>query len=192
MGALLEVRSHHDRNVRAAVARLLGRSGRDDAFTPLLDLLADEDGTVRRAANTALRQLTGAAAGSSPAAWKRWYDDERDWLQESRVSTLLRSEQPVEAARALREIGLHPFLGARHLALVERLVDHGAPGVRLLALTTLVRMNRAEVVPGLIRHLNDGDAQVRMAVWKTLQRLSGEDLPGEYRAWADASQRWRS
>jgi HEAT repeat protein len=192
LGSLLELRSHRDRHVRAAVARLLGRLGRGDAFTPLLDLLEDEDGGVRRAADAALRRLTGAAAASSSAAWKHWYDDEKAWLEQSSVSTLLRSEQPLEAARALREVGQHPFLGARHLSLVQRLVDHAAPGVRLLALTTLVRMNRADVVPDLIRHLNDGDAQVRAAVWKSLQRLSGEDLPGEYRAWSDASQRWRS
>jgi HEAT repeat protein len=192
MAALLEVRSHRNRNVRRATAHLMGRLGRDDAFTPLVQLLDDEDGSVQRAAATALRTLTGASAGGSAAAWKRWYDAERDWLKQSRMAELLRSDKPAETARALRELHRHAFIGAKHVALVQRLADDGSDGVRLLALATLERMGRASVAPDLVRHLNDGDAAFRTAVWKTLRALTGEDLPATYRDWSDATKRWRS
>ncbi len=192
MAALLDFRSHRQRNVRAAAARLMGGLGRDTAFTALVGMLDDDDGTVRRAAAVSLRELTGASAGSTSAAWKRWHDAEKDWLKGSGVTGLLRSDRPGERARALREMGKHPFISAKHVALVQRIVDGGSSGERLLALATLQRMNRAKVAPDLVRHLNDKDGSFRTAVWKTLRALTGEDLPAKYRDWKDATRRWRS
>ncbi len=192
IAALLEFRKHRERGVRLAVARLLGRSGRSDAFQPLVDLLDDDDGGVQRAAVASLRALTGASAGSSAESWKRWRMDEIAWRKQSKVSLALHSDRPVEVARALREIGKHPFIGTKDLLSIVRLVDRGTDGVRVLACATLVRLNRASVAPDLVRHLNDGDGALRNAVWKALRALSGEDHPAQARAWSDAAKRWRS
>ncbi len=55
-----------------ALARL-GKAGAE-ATDALIDLLDTDDDALRRAAADALRAITGADPGDSPAAWKAWRD----------------------------------------------------------------------------------------------------------------------
>ena len=77
-----------------------------------------------------------------------------------------------------------------------RKINHPAPLVRARAINLVSGRGNAEVIPLLVRRLNDPDVVVRMAAHEELKRRTRQDFG--YQPWAsewdraDAINRWRA
>ncbi|MHC5012346.1 MAG: HEAT repeat domain-containing protein, partial [Planctomycetota bacterium] len=184
--------AHPDATVRAAATTFLPRLWNAAAVPYLIERLEDDDAPVRAAALASLRTLSGMALGPEPSAWETWTEAETQWRQASALADRLRSDDPVEVSRALRELAQHPLAGAGFGVAAAELVQHEVVGIRLLACATLRGLKAPQAAIPLVDGLWDDDPAVRQAVWQVLRQLSGETLPLDGRAWAEARRRWKS
>jgi len=71
-----------DMEVRVYAAGALGRLGDRRAIEPLLAALGDDNPDVRQCAAVALKKLTGQDFGRDPAAWRAWWEANRERILE--------------------------------------------------------------------------------------------------------------
>jgi len=67
---------HRAPEVRSSSARILGVREARWAVRPLIDLLDDENETVRRSAHRALRKITGKSFDLNQGKWETWYRED--------------------------------------------------------------------------------------------------------------------
>ncbi len=147
---LIAVLRHDRADTRRLAAWVLGEICADRAAAPLAELLDDDDGFVRAAAETALGRLGPSAAAEA-----------RRFLRAQRADTRLR------AIRALGMIGGN----TASQALVDLLQDE-TPSIRVAVVEALGRAGDPEICAAMIPLLDDGDAIVReRAVWSLRQLL---------------------
>ncbi len=146
--------------VRARAAASLGRSRRASSVDPLVQLAADPDLSVRRAAIEALGCVGDARAVDALAAQLHAAGAPRD---EAAVSVR------VEAACALGRIGA-PSLPALQAVLHDR-----NPRVREAVVDALGAIGGPSVVPALAEVLGDDRSQLRQAAAKGLAAIGGDD-----------------
>src|SRR5262249_25337122 len=86
----------------------VGRGGRRLGVVGLLDLLSNDNETLRKSAAAALADLTGEGYGLDPEKWRQWWNQhktqsEERWLEERiafQAARSLRLEGELERARA--------------------------------------------------------------------------------------------
>lgn len=146
--------------VRARAAAALGRSRHASSVDPLVQLAADPDLGVRRAAIEALGHLGETRAVDALAAQLHVPGASRD---EAAVSIR------VEAARALGRIGA-PSVPALQAVLHDR-----SPRVREAAVDALGAIGGPSVVPALAEVLGDDRSQLRQAAARSLAAIGGDE-----------------
>lgn len=164
-------------SVRQIALWTLGRCGTRQAARALLGHLKDDNETLRRAAVSALRDLSGQDYGLDPARWQVWWDQHKHltrerWL-ESRLafqtSRAHRLEGDLTRSRA-QLLRLHQQLygrlsGSERVAHIQSLIEQDDPAVRALAVNWSV-----ELLAGA------EDAQQQLLT-KVLLRLSHDSSP---------------
>ena len=173
----LAANSDADTSVRQIALWTLGRCGTRPAARALLDHLKDNNETLRRAAVSALRDLSGQDYGLDPARWQDWWDQHKHmtrerWL-ESRLafqtSRAHRLEGDLTRSRA-QLLRLHQQLygrlsGGERVTYIQSLIEQDDPAVRSLAVNWSV-----ELLAGA------EDAQQQLLT-KVLLRLSHDSSP---------------
>lgn len=113
---------HESSFVRQEACFACGHLDDRKAAGQMIRLLADETGTVRKAAHSALCQMTSMTISADPVRWQVWFDRQQDWWNQ-RGRTALRRLQVAERGELvalLKEVcGKQLF----HQEVAESLVD---------------------------------------------------------------------
>jgi HEAT repeat protein len=164
-------------SVRQIALWTLGRCGTRQAARALLDHLKDDNETLRRAAVSALRDLSGQDYGFDSARWQAWWDQHKHltrerWL-ESRLafqtSRAHRLEGDLTRSRA-QLLRLHQQLygrlsGSERVAHIQSLIEQDDPAVRSLAVNWSVEL------------LAGAEEAQQQLLTKVLLRLSHDSAP---------------
>lgn len=146
--ALKELIGHEDPVMRQHAAQVLGAIGVRNFFQPVLELMADRELAVRRAA------IHAAGLLHAPE------------LAPSLVYRLAREETARDAAAALAAFGpgIEPMLG--------RVLDNRAedPAIRRNVPQVLGRLATGPAIDVVTRHLQDSDEVLRRRLYKALTR----------------------
>lgn len=144
---LLQALSSADEQEEAAVVRVLGMIGGDEAITALLDLVIRGSGRAVAVAESVLRELGADALAPLLEAIRGGDSDSR--------AVLL------------------PLVGPRgtDASAISACVADPSPRVRALALDTLARMGVTDAVPLIFKALRDPDPRVSQAAVSAIQSL---------------------
>ncbi|MCY3019186.1 MAG: sigma-70 family RNA polymerase sigma factor [Planctomycetota bacterium] len=145
-------------NVRASVARSLGRSGGEKALPLLEKALSDKGAHVRGAAAEALGQVGGEKALASLEKALADPDPETRYYNVR-----------CHAASALGEIG-----GGKALALLEKALADKDPNVHRVAATSICRIADGSSLAVLEQLLADPEESVRRSAATALGKVGGE------------------
>ena len=183
---------HGDRRALLGAAALAGRRRMVEVFPDLVSLLSHKDVAVRKAAESALRQMSSTSLGALPGAWSQWFKSQSHWLDGALIVERLAGDDVGEISGALQELARHRLLGLTYASDVHALLDHEEAGVCIHACATLHALGDANAVPLLVGLLSVKNRRVRNAAWKALVGLTGEQLPPDYSRWHEAVLRWTS
>lgn len=172
---------------RAAVLALTALKDRD-AIAPMIALLTCDSSGIAEGALWGLRQITGLKL-SSPESWSRWFQAEQVWLLRRRPAEFsrLQSNDPGEAADALRVIWTHPLAHDELRTALPELLSSRWPAIRALACRTLADLKATAAVPRLVLALEDRTPEVASCAYSALKALTGLDLPQDPELWREAT-----
>ncbi len=162
----------------------------DESSIPLLLRIVENEGAVRHEAEfAALAELSGRNLPDDPARWRRWYDDERSWVEKDSAAALerLSSKDDGVVVAALRELADHGLARDRSAEAVAGVLRvHGSAAVRNQACFALARLRSRAGVDALVGALADSDPAVAGSALRALQAITGLALPLNATAWRDA------
>jgi HEAT repeat protein len=72
LSALLEPDAEEPDEIRLLAAISLGRSGAQEALSPLIKTLGSDNRELRRVSGSSLRKITGKNLGTNPYVWETW------------------------------------------------------------------------------------------------------------------------
>ncbi len=172
------------REAAAAAARVRDH----DAIERLLELLDHEHRGTRENAFWALETLTGLALSRRPERWRAWYAGERAWWDETAAGVLatLTSEDLGAVFHALRELGARRMHRDRILSAVAPLLRHESPTLRRQALSVAAGLSDRRDAALLVPCLLDESDEIALTAWRTLERITGLELPRDAAAWQRA------
>jgi len=178
---------------RLAAVAVLARMADKQAMAALVDLLGVPDEQVRQAAHDALAQIAKIDFGSDLAAWRRWWQANKDrqpveWLAELNESLTKQNRRLTEQLRtltarlvkALREV-YHAAPEADRAAKLIAYLGDPIPEVRLLGIELvngLITDGKAvspEAASQLRRLLDDPDSRVRLQTVQVIRDLRHRD-----------------
>ncbi len=170
---------------RCAAAVALGRTREVRAAERLVALLEDQDGEVRRAALSALREISGLDLTEGRPGWEDWLASERTWAEEQcpRMLEDLGSGDHVKVIAGAREASTHPFSRGEGVPVLVTLLGDPSIEVRLAVCGALERLGAPEAVPPLVDALDDEVEEVRTAAWTALRKITSMDLASDPDAW---------
>jgi len=162
----------------------------DEKAVPELIAMVEQDGaSARAAAYAALRELTRTSLPEQPARWKRWYEEEKRWLEQDSAAALdeLGAADEARVVAAIRAISAH---GLDRDRLAERIVqvlhEHTSAAVRAQACIALGRLGSRVGLATLAQALSDPDPAVGEHALGALRSITGLDLPWDANAWRAA------
>ncbi len=176
--------------VRQTALWTLGRCGTKEAARILLAHLKDENELLRRAAASALRDLSGQDFGLDADRWRQWWESHKHLTNERWLETRLsyqtsrahRLEDDLTRARA-RLLRLQQQLYSRlssseRVAHIQSLLDQDDPAVRVLAVNWSVELlpaaqaaHKRLLTRALLRLSQDSTIEVRRAAVLGLGRV---------------------
>ena len=177
---------------RTHAARTLASLGDPEAVPALISMLEEGSRGERRAACSALRELSGRRYPERAETWRAWYDEELRWLEEESAEVLARlssddEAEVIAAVRVISDRGLRRDHWARQLALL--LTAHASPAVRSQVSLGLGRLGSRVVADDLALALGDPEPAVRRSACSALRAITGLSLPPEREAWREALSR---
>ena len=96
----------------------------------------------------------------------------------------LASDQPERVLGAVSIVCRKKLFREQFSPAVAKLLDHPLPKIRVAATLALGVLEARNTFDDLLEALEDDDVQdVRTAVWRTLRRLTGKNLPLDSGAW---------
>jgi HEAT repeat protein len=181
---------HADLASRQAAVWVLGRCGRKRAMLVLLELLENDNDTLRRAAAESLAELTGQNYGLDVTRWQTWWDRHKDmtperWLEHRLAYQSVRTrrlESELERTRA-QVLRLHQQLYSRlpvgeRVGYIQSVAEQEEPAIRLLAVTWVVEqlaaadtVRQQALAQVLLRLSQDGALEVQRAAVLALGRF---------------------
>jgi HEAT repeat protein len=172
-------------DLQAAAAQALGRTRDAQAVPSLVASLGAPE--IARAAEWALREITGEQRVRGESAWRAWLARERVWWEEEGEAYLTALDAREEGAfvTALRALEFHPLGRDRIAHALEPVLGDLSPELAVLACRVLTRLGARRAVPSVAELLFSSEANVRAAALESLQQLTGAILPGEPRLWED-------
>jgi len=171
--------------LRRQAALSLGSLHDSESVPHLIVLLDDPDRRVQRAAHWALGRISGLELPADPESWTRWHEAELEWF-DTRCAALIESLEAAEAARvieATRLLSLHPVHGMIVAEAIEGLLEHDDPLVVFAACAALAKLDSIGSFTLLVQALDDPRDEVRLAVARCLEALTGEHLGVEPDVW---------
>jgi HEAT repeat protein len=138
--------------VRQTALWTLGRCGRKQAARALIDHLADENELLRRAAVSALHDLSGQDYGLDVGRWQKWWNDHKRlsderWLETRlayQTSRAYRLEGDLARSRAqvlrLQQQLYGRLSGPERVSHIQSLLEQDDPAVRALAVSWSVEL----------------------------------------------------
>lgn len=174
-----------DPRLRNAAARALGRTRDVQAVPQLIACLSTPD--LARAAEWALREITGERRPQGEAAWQAWLERERAWAEEEaeRHLACLDPRREASVTSAIRALLAHPLERERAASALASVLGDYEPGLAVTACGALAQLASRRAVPSLAELLFVKDSAVRSAAWQALRTLTGADLPAEPRLWEE-------
>jgi HEAT repeat protein len=150
-----------------------------DWVPALIERLEDEDSGIREEALSALRRISGLGFPGDPASWRTWYATETRWHAEQRPQLVrqLSSAETPKVICAIREYSEHRTRRAELAEELVKVLEHGKPEVRGLAISVLERLGSPAACGALLGMLGDGNTKVREAAWQALHTISGLEIP---------------
>ena len=188
--ALVPVRASLSREVELCRigAQAVGMLGDVDSFEALIDLRENDDAGVREMALNSLRQLSGRSYSGGLKQWSQFLKVESAWFElESRALLAgLASDQPERVLEAVSIVCGKKLFREQFSPSVAKLLDHPLPKIRVTATLALGVLEARNTFDDLLEALEDDVQDVRTAVWRTLRRLTGKNLPLDSGAWKQA------
>lgn len=103
---LIKLLAHKDPLVRGKAAQACAAVRVPGAVLPMIELLGQERGQLRRRISTALEDFTGKTLGVSKTSWLGWFDKEgRAWVADGSPKKIDRGSGVFAAGREMREQG---------------------------------------------------------------------------------------
>jgi hypothetical protein len=170
---------HPEEGLRMLACQALGLLQDEHGVRLLQSRLTDPSSSVRTAAHTALRRITGLRLHQGPRAWLSWIRTQEDWWnnRSNLVLSALPTAQGAECASLLREIAgarLHRrALTAELLALLD---NSHVDSISLL-LAAIVALDSPQAMPAISLLLSHPDHEVRKAATLALAALRGSKSP---------------
>ena len=162
----------------------------DEASIPVLLKIVENEGTTRHEAEfAALVDLAGRKLSPDAARWRRWYEEERTWVEKKSAAVLetLSSKDDAVVVAAFRELADHGLGRERSAeAVAEVLRVHGSTPVRNQACLALGRLRSKAGVDALLGALTDSDPAVAGSALHALETITGLALPLNAKVWRDA------
>ncbi len=188
---LTRVRSYVDSpddRMRADACTALGALTDASAASKIIERLNDEQSIVRSAATGALRRMAKSRIGDDAAAWRAWLDQEESWHDKRwpELRVMLASSDSARVVESVKQLGAHPLY--RHeLALnVSPLCNDLRADVAKSACSAVSALDSLAAGKHLIDALDAPTAEVEMAAWSALKKISGRVLPPTTGAWRAA------
>ena len=165
----------------------------DEASIPLLlKIVENETGSRHEAEFAALAGLAGRPLPPDAARCRRWYEQERSWVEKESAAALERlgSKEDAVVVAAIRELAEHGLARDRSAgAIAEVLRVHASVAVRNQACLGLARLRSKAGVDTLVGALADSDSGVAGNALRGLQAITGLSLPMNATVWRDALRR---
>ena len=161
----------------------------DLALLPgLIELLDDGDPRVQRAATKALETMAHLPSLGDAQAWNAWFSGEHGWWESEgeRLCGELTSPRAGEASEALRVLSQHPLYRHEAAQRISDSLTKQSRSTSLSACSVLATLGSRAALPGLVRALEEGHAQLRSSAWQTLRALTGKELRLDGRTWREA------
>jgi HEAT repeat protein len=162
----------------------------DEASIPVLLKIVENEATGRHEPElAALAELSGRKPSQDLARWRRWYDEERKWVERDSAAALerLASKDDAVVVAAIRELADHGLGRARSAeGVADVLRTHGSAAVRNQACLALGRLRSRAGVDALVAGLADSDPAVAGSALRALDAITGLALPLDAKVWRDA------
>lgn len=161
-------------NERSAALRALGVQRDGSSVQGMIELLEDEDETVRRSAEWSLNHAT-RLSWRDPRAWRTWHAGETAWrdARQDQILQLLRSNSPRQVTSAVDELAQHPLFASETALWVADLLQSERVEVRVAAARALGQLDSPLGYPALIASLADPELEVVVAAHRALVQISG-------------------
>jgi len=156
----------------------------------LIELLEESEGGERKAAHSALQDLSGCRFPDRGPTWRGWYQEEARWWDEESEAVMadLTSEDVATVQAAVRAASQRTLRRDRlALGLAPLVREHESPAVRSQACAGLARLGSELVLRDLADALDDEDPGVRAQALLALRKITGwDDLATDRSAWTEA------
>lgn len=170
---------------RVGAAQTVGALEDRGALPTLIDLLRDQEPSVRNASHDALRSISAMTIGPSPDRWGAWLAREERWWHGRGVADLGRLDvaEPPEALRILREAAQHRLFRSEIAAATQPLLFCDDTALVRMALATLESVRARGCELDIVELLEHSSSSVRAQAAEALRSLTGQVLPGDPRLW---------
>ncbi|MDA1264990.1 MAG: HEAT repeat domain-containing protein [Planctomycetota bacterium] len=184
--------SSHNIEERKQAAITVGRLDDYEAVGDLIDLLADEDRSVRTNAYWALREITAMTINAEPRRWRNWFDDETGWWAEQAPDLLVyfRHQDSAEVCLAINECAKKRLFRRQLTPALLPMLRHREPTVVRATCSALFALRAADVAEEMILALDRPEPGVREHAHRMLLGLTGlERVEPNVDAWRAALRR---
>ncbi|MCB9914134.1 MAG: HEAT repeat domain-containing protein [Planctomycetes bacterium] len=162
-----------DPAMRREASLAAGRLELRESTGRLIDLLEDEDASVRANAAWSLQRITARRDKGDADRWRRWYAAEVGWWSDGaqQAFTTLRGSDLRQVGAALRELAGHRLYRHQIAEVVVGLLVREEPWLVQLACATLGSLRSGLAVAPLRALLDHEDEGVRKAAAEALGNL---------------------
>jgi len=166
---------HPEVSLRMLACQALGLLHDEEGARLLQERLTDPASSVRSAAHTALKRITGLRLHAGPKAWLSWIRAQENWWNErsDKVLSALPLARGAERTALLRELaGARLHRRALTKELLSLLDQSQGESLRLL-LSAIVALDSPQALPAITLLLSHPELEVRTAANQALNALRG-------------------
>ncbi len=178
-----------DRAARGHAIRGLVALRDEKAVQLLIEIVESPDARGQGTVFASLRELTGKNLPDQAERWRRWYAEERRWLEADAAAALekVSSEKEADVVAAIREISGHGLERDRLAEAIARVLrEHSSAVVRGQACIGLERLGSRVGLEALVQSLADPDPSVGGQALQALRSITRLSLPWDAKAWLKA------
>ncbi len=162
-----------------ALLQTLGARDDGEHAQAMVDRLQAKDGSVRTAALSALKQVSGLGLPGDPVAWNAWLREEQAWHQRVRphLKDDLASKDVDRVIVALRSYSERRTRRGELALEIAPVLKSPRPELRRVACEVLGKLGSSAATPSLLVALEDLDTSVAEAARKALSAIRGVEVP---------------
>jgi HEAT repeat protein len=162
-----------------ALLQTLGARDDGEHAQAMVDRLQAKDESVRAAALSALKQVSGLGLPGDPVGWNAWLREEQSWHQRvrPRLKEDLASKDVDRVIVALRSYSERRTRRGELAVEIAPVLKSPRPELRRSACEVLGKLGSSAANPALISALEDPDPSVAEAARKALSTIRGIEVP---------------